>query len=231
MAEAVVVIEDEPDILEVIVYNLTREKFRVLSARDGEAGFHLIGEALPDLVLLDLMLPGMDGLDVCRQLKADPHTRRIPIIMVTAKGEERDVVTGLDAGADDYITKPFGPKALVARVRAVLRRGRAPVDGSDGERLVRDGIVIDKGRHEVLVNNHPVVFTATELRLLHYLAIHPGRVFTRDQLVNQVMSDDTLVLDRNIDVHVGAIRKKLGPYRDLIQTIRAVGYRFRDSQE
>jgi DNA-binding response OmpR family regulator len=174
------------------------------------------------------MLPRLDGVEVCRRLKTDPRTRNIPVIMVTAKGEESDVVLGLGVGADDYITKPFKTKELLARVGAVLRRGPLRNDIDPTERISREGVVIDAGKHEVTVDGQPVVFTATEFRLLHYMARHPGRVFTREQLISQVIGDDAIILDRNIDVHVRALRKKIGENRDLIETIRGVGYRFRE---
>jgi DNA-binding response OmpR family regulator len=177
------------------------------------------------------MLPGMDGLEVCRKLKEDPLTRTIPIVMVTAKGEESDVVLGLGLGADDYVTKPFSPRELIARVKTVLRRGPLREDIGAGERVSRDGVVIDAVRHELRVDDVSVPITATEMRLLHYLASHPGRVFTRDQLLSRVIGEHAIVIDRNIDVHIGALRRKLGTHRDLIDTVRGVGYRFRDLGE
>ncbi len=228
--EKIVVIEDEADILEVLQYNLKREGYTVVASRDGEQGLDSVRRENPDLVLLDLMLPGLDGLEVCKRLQADPVTANVPVIMVTAKGEESDVVSGLQIGADDYVTKPFSPKELLARVKAVLRRGPVrEARGGGGDRIVRDGLVIEAAKHSVVVDGATVVFTATELRLLHFLAAHPGRVFTRDQLLSRAIGDHAVVIDRNIDVHIGAIRRKLGPYRELIETIRGVGYRFRDS--
>src|SRR5690606_34994440 len=185
--ETSVVIEDETDILDVIEYNLAREGYRVRTYRDGEQGLLAVRRDAPDLVLLDLMLPGLDGLEVCRRLKQDPVTRAIPIVMVTAKGEESDVVLGLGVGADDYIAKPFSPKELVARVGAVLRRGPLKEERLARERIVIDGLVIDAGRHAVTVDGEPVRCTATEMRLLHFLASHPGRVFTRDHLLSRVI--------------------------------------------
>ena len=220
-------IEDESDILELMDYNLTRAGYEVFGIENGEEGLQCVLQETPDLVLLDLMLPGLDGLEVCRRLKMEPSTRGIPIIMVSARGEESDVVLGLGLGADDYVTKPFSPQELVARVGAVLRRGATQSD--EAARIEREGIVVDPSRHEVRVDGETVVFTATELRLLHYLASHPGRVFTRDQLLDRTVGDNAVVLDRNIDVHVRAIRKKLGERRDVIETIRGVGYRFKDS--
>jgi len=226
--ERILVVEDEPDIASLLEYNLGREGYSVSVVSDGEEAVDRIVAEAPDLVLLDLMLPGLDGLEVCRRIKQDPATRNVPIIMVTAKGEESDLVLGLGLGADDYVTKPFSPKEVLARVRAVLRR----VSGSEaspakGGRIVVGDIVIDPVRHEVLVDEAHVDFTATQFRLLNVLASSSGRVFTRDQLLSRVISGNVLVTDRNIDVHIRAIRKKLGAHRDLIETIRGVGYRFR----
>jgi two-component system phosphate regulon response regulator PhoB len=222
-----VVIEDEPDILEVLTYNLEREGFKVHAAEDGEAGLALVRKRNPDVVLLDLMLPGRDGLEVCRALKADPVTRDIPVVIVTAKGEESDVVLGLGLGADDYVVKPFSPKVLLARVKSVLRRGSQRELGT-AERIAHQGVVIDIARHKVTVDDEVVIFTPTELRLLHFLASHPGRVFTRDHLLSRCIGEHAVVIDRNIDVHIRAIRKKLGERRDLVETVRGVGYRFSD---
>jgi two-component system phosphate regulon response regulator PhoB len=226
--DRIVVIEDEADILEVLHYNLTREGYRVATSQDGEEGLERVRDEAPDLVLLDLMLPGLDGIEVCRRLKSDPVTASIPVIMVTAKGEETDIVLGLQMGADDYVTKPFSPRELTARVKAVLRRGQLKTEQAAGERVQRGGLVVDSVRHVVSVDGEPVTVTATEMRLLHFLASNPGRVFTRDQLVSRAIGDRAVVVDRNIDVHIGAIRRKLGPYRDLIETLRGVGYRFKD---
>jgi two-component system alkaline phosphatase synthesis response regulator PhoP len=226
--EKIVVIEDEDDILEVIAYNLKREGYEVITSTSGEDGLEKIEKSSPQLVVLDLMLPEIDGLELCRKLKSDPLTRSIPVIMVTAKGEESDVVLGLGVGADDYVTKPFSPKELVARVKALLRRSRVRPEGDSRERIAFGGVVIDPQRHDVQVDGEPVTLTATEFRLLHFLASHPGRVFTRDHLLTRVIGEEAIVIDRNIDVHVRAIRKKLGGHRELIETIRGVGYRFKD---
>ena len=225
----IVVIEDEVDILEVINYNLSKEGFDVCSALDGEEGLALVKKEVPDLVLLDLMLPGLDGIEICRKLKTDYSTRSIPIIMVTAKGEESDIVLGLGMGADDYMVKPFRPRELMARIRSVLRRGDFI---EEGEGLVSiDELVIDINRHEVKLEGKKIVLTAMEFKLLHFLASHPGQVFTRENLLNHVSSDDTFIIDRNIDVHIRSIRKKLNKHRELIETIHRVGYRFRDKDQ
>ncbi len=222
------IVEDEADIREVIEYNMTREGYGTLCASDGAAGLKLAREHSPDLVFLDLMLPEIDGVEVCRRLKADPLTSSIPIIMVTAKGEESDIVLGLGLGADDYIVKPFRPKELVARAKAVLRRGGPREEQGSSERVIRGGLIIDVPRHEVLLDGKSVSFTPTEFRLLYTLASHPGRVFTRDQLLSRVIGDNAIVIDRNIDVHVRAVRKKMGGLRAVVETIRGIGYRFRD---
>ena len=223
------IVEDEPDILQVLQYNLRREGFETMAVSDGSVGLALIEKNLPALVLLDLMLPGMGGLEICRRLKSDPRTRNIRVIMVTAKGEESDIVLGLGIGADDYITKPFSPKELVARVQAVLRRSHANANAGTEEPVVFEELLIDPNRHKVTCSGTTIELTATEFRLLHYLINHPGRVFTRAQLLNRVLGDNIAVVDRNIDVHIRAIRKKVGG--NFIETIRGIGYRFKDKSQ
>ena len=223
----IIVIEDEPDIQEVIVHNLLRDGYQVDATPNGERGLELVRRLDPDLVLLDLMLPGLDGVEICRRMKSDPRTRTVSIIMVTARGEESDVVLGLGLGADDYVCKPFSPRELMERVRAVLRRGPLQ-DHQTRARIVVGDAVIDSGRHEVRVAGRRIDLTASEFRLLHCLASQPGRVFTRNQLLNRVVGEDTFIDDRNIDVHVGAVRRKLGAHRHLVETVRGVGYRFHD---
>jgi len=224
----IVVVEDEPDILQVLSYNLKKEGFKVKSALDGSRGLELIQQHLPDLVMLDLMLPGMDGLQICQQLKQQASTQNIPIIMVTAKGEESDVVLGLGVGADDYIAKPFSPKELIARVKAVIRRSELNSQQPQTTAIQIDRLHIDANKHKVALDGTEVKLTATEFRLLHYFARHPGRVFSRELLLNQAFGSDADVVDRNIDVHIRAIRKKIDPDQYYIETIRGVGYRFRD---
>lgn len=222
-------IEDEPDIQDIVAYNLRREGYQVSSALSGEDGLKLISRNLPDLILLDLMLPGMDGLEVCRHLRTQPETRNIPIIMVTAKGEESDVVLGLGLGADDYIAKPFSPKELVARIQAVLRRSKESSSPSeDRSKIVYGELIIEPPKHKVTLAGEELVFTASEFKMLSVLASHPGRVFTREQLINQSLGENVVVVDRNIDVHIRAIRKKLGQHSSFIETIRGIGYRFTD---
>ena len=221
----ILVVEDEPDLCEVIRYNLQGEGFELIGTGDGEEGWRLVREQHPQLVLLDLMLPGMDGLEICRRMKEDEATRGIAVIMVTARGEESDIVLGLELGADDYVTKPFSPRELVARVKAVLRRDRREGEAATG-RLVADPIVIDRDRHEVKVDDRRIDLTPTEFRLLEALATSPGRVFTREQLIRQAIGEGVVVTERNVDVHIKSLRKKLGDARGLIETIRGVGYRF-----
>jgi DNA-binding response OmpR family regulator len=224
----IVIIEDEPDILEVLSYNLKREGFDVFSATNGPLGLSLVEKELPDLLLLDLMLPGLDGIDICSAIKNNPASQNTLIIMVTAKGEESDIVLGLGVGADDYITKPFSPKELVARVKAVLRRGQLVDTVSQSEKIQVGDLSIDTSKFEVYIGSNEIRLTATEFRLLHYLASNPGRVFSREQLLSRAMGDDVVVVDRNIDVHIRGIRKKMDIDPPLIETIRGVGYRLRD---
>ncbi len=225
--ETVLIIEDDSDIVELLQYNLEREGYAVLTATNGEVGLQDAQTRRPGLVLLDLMLPAMDGLDVCRQLKQREDTREIPLIMVTAKGEEADVVSGLELGADDYITKPFSPREVVARIRAVLRRGQAR-GGRKKTHIELGEVTLDLDRFEVCVHGEVIPFTRAEFRLLWALASSPGRVFTRDDLVERLTDGEAVILDRNVDVHVSAIRKKLGEAAAMIGTVRGVGYKFKD---
>ena len=227
--EHILVIEDEEDILALVHYNLSKEGYKVATAISGEEGLKSARANPPDLVLLDLMLPGMDGLDVCRALKKDAALAQVPVVMMSAKGEEADVVAGLELGADDYVTKPFSPKILISRVRAVLRRGRGVDRGEaeEGAVLHRGDLCIHPGRNEVLVQGVPVELTFTEFRVLHFLAGRPGWVFTRYQIVNAVRGEDYSVTDRAVDVQIVGLRKKLGACGDYIETVRGVGYRFK----
>jgi two-component system phosphate regulon response regulator PhoB len=225
--ETILVIEDEEDIRELVRYNLVKEGYRVAQAMSGEEGFQSAKNNHPGLILLDLMLPGLDGLEVCRLLKANPKTQHIPIVMLTAKGEESDIVTGLELGADDYLTKPFSPKILVARLRTVLRRKAKETTDDEIPLKVRD-IAIHPGRHEVTVKGKPVTLTCTEFQLLHFLAKRPGWVFTRQQIVDAVRGEDYPVTDRSVDVQMVGLRKKLVSCGDSIETVRGVGYRFKE---
>ena len=226
--QKIVIVEDEPDILEMLSYNLRREQFDVVEVSDGAKAVAVIQKQLPNVVLLDLMLPGMDGLEICRQLKSNETTANIAIIMVTAKGEESDIVLGLGMGADDYISKPFSPKELIARVKALVRRSAVRPNLSNPDIIEIDGLKVDSSKHRVKMNDVDIILTATEFRILHHLAAKPGQVFTRDQLMDQTIGNDAIVVDRNIDVHIRAIRKKLGEENLFIETIRGVGYRFKE---
>jgi two-component system phosphate regulon response regulator PhoB len=223
----ILVVDDEEDIIELVRYNLSREGYKVLCAASGEEGLKTARAENPDLIVLDLMLPGVDGLDVTRRLKVDDTTRKIPIVMLTAKGEESDIVTGLELGAEDYITKPFSPRVLVARVRAVLRRGLK--DKSEEKEVLKiHEITIHPGRHEVLVNEKPVRLTFTEFGILNFLVRRPGWVFTRNQIVDAVRGEDYYVTDRSVDVQIVGLRKKLGKAGKHIETVRGVGYRIKE---
>jgi two-component system phosphate regulon response regulator PhoB len=225
--EKILIIEDEKDVLDLIDYNLSKEGYIVRTAKTGEAGLEITNKELPDLIILDLMLPGIDGLEICRTLKKTSRTDSIPIVMLTAKGEESDIVTGLELGADDYITKPFSTKVLIARVRAILRRGKIKA-GDENTKLVVGDLAIDPDRHEVIFKNKKIDLTSTEFKLLHYLARKPGRVFSRYQIVDAVKGADYPVTERSVDVQIVGLRKKLGESGKYISTIRGIGYKFRD---
>jgi len=225
--KTIFVVEDEEDILELLRYHLAREGYSVSTAANGAQALKLIAQKIPALVLLDLMLPGLSGLEICRSLKKDPQTAAIPIMMVTAKNEESDVVLGLELGADDYLMKPFSMKVLVARVHALLRRRAAPAADTDAVIRIHD-LVINPGRHEVLIKGKPVEMTFSELRILHLLARRPGWVMTREQIVDAVRGEDYAVTDRAVDVQIVGLRKKLGSRAEYIETVRGVGYRFKE---
>lgn len=224
----ILIIEDEEDIRELVKYNLQRDGFTVLEAGSGEKGLTTVERTPPDLILLDLMLPGKDGLDICRMLKRNERTQNIPVVMMTARGEESDIVMGLELGAEDYVVKPFSPKVLCARVKAVLRRNASAPELSPDDVLTIHDIVIHPGRHEVLVKEKPVDLTATEFRVLHFLARRPGWVFTRYQIVDAVHGEDYPVTERSVDVQVVGLRRKLKRAGKYIETVRGIGYRFRD---
>jgi two-component system alkaline phosphatase synthesis response regulator PhoP len=224
--ERILVVDDEEDILELVRFNLEREGYNVMCTISGEETLPIARREHPDLIVLDLMLPGMDGLEVARQLKGNSDTKKVPIVMLTAKGEEADIVTGLELGADDYITKPFSPRILLARVRAVLRRKGH--ETQDKNTIIQThNLVIHPGRHEVMVNGDPIQLTFTEFGILHYLARRPGWVFTRSQIVDEVRGVDYYVTERSVDVQIVGLRKKLGTVGKYIETVRGVGYRFR----
>ena len=226
--EKILIVEDEEDVLELVRYNLEKDGYLTDCATTGRAGLGKSKTGVPDLVLLDLMLPEIDGLEVCRLIKADPETAAIPVIMLTAKGTEADIVAGLEMGADDYITKPFSPRVLLARVKAVLRRHDVP-DQTDTTPLRIHDIEIDPGRHRVLVRGKQVKLTSTEFNLLRFLAARPGWVFTRYQIVDAIHGNDYPVTDRSIDVQIVGLRRKLGTAGKYIETVRGVGYRFEEA--
>ena len=225
--ERVLVVDDEEDLLELVEYNLTKEGYRVVCVATGEAAINEARSSLPDLVVLDLLLPRVDGLDVCKVLKNDPKTQLIPIIMLTAKSEEADVVAGLELGADDYLTKPFSPRVLLARIKAVLRR-RAQDSQEDPQTIRVHNLLIHPGRHEALLAGKPLDLTFTEFRLLHFLARKPGWAFSRSQIVDAVKGEDYPVTERSVDVQVVGLRKKLGSMGVYVETVRGVGYRFKE---
>ena len=227
----IIVVEDEADIQDIVAYNLKREGYDVLTAGRGDQGLSLIQAKNPDLVILDIMLPGIDGLTICQQLRAEAKTKALPIIILSAKEEESDVVIGLGLGADDYMPKPFSPRELLARVKALLRRATAQESQGQeqGQDQIRHGdLIIDIDRHQASLQGVALKLTATEFKLLMALASHPGRAFSREQLLNRVVGDAVVVVDRNIDVHIRSVRKKLGVQTGLIETVRGVGYRFAD---
>jgi two-component system phosphate regulon response regulator PhoB len=226
VSQEILVVDDEADIRELIRYNLARAGYRVLEAGDGEQALELIRSQQPALVVLDLMLPGMDGLDLCRTVKADPILKCIPIIVVSARGEEVDVVAGLELGADDYLAKPFSPRVLLARIKSVLRRSSTqPIDARAVLKV--DTLSVNPLRREVRIEGVVTELSNTEFKLLHFLMQHPGVVFTRNQIVDGVHGDDYPVTDRSVDVQVVGLRKKLGECGAFIETVRGVGYRFR----
>ena len=225
--ELILVVEDDEDIQELVRYNLAQAGYRVILAGTGEEGLKATRTKVPDLVLLDIMLPGMDGLEVCRLLSAQDDMRHVPIIMLTAKGEEADIVTGLQMGAADYITKPFSPRVLLARIKVVLRRQSRAEDHAEQPLKLGD-IQIHPGRREVRVKGKPVELTYTEFGVLHFLARHPGWVYTREQIVDAVHGEDYPVTDRSIDVQMVNLRRKLGAAGDNVETVRGVGYRYKE---
>jgi two-component system phosphate regulon response regulator PhoB len=225
--ETILVVDDEEDILELVRFTLSREGFTIHCAASGEEAWDLLKTQRVHLLVLDLMLPGMDGLALARRIKSEPSTQAVPIVMLSAKGEEADIVTGLELGADDYVTKPFSPRILTARVRAVLRRQSQP-DSTEDEVLEIEDLVIDSGRRSVLAGGSAVQLTYTEFQVLSFLARRPGWVFTRTQIVDAVRGDDYPVTDRSVDVQIVGLRKKLGDSGHYIETVRGVGYRFKE---
>lgn len=225
--QRVLVVDDEQDLLQLVEYNLEKNGFDVTCVETGEDALRSARANQPDVMVLDLMLPGLDGLEVCRSIKGEARTRDIPVVMLTAKGEESDVVKGLEMGADDYVTKPFSPKVLVARINAVLRR-KAVGDPDETAVLKQDRLTIHPGRHEATIDGEPIELTYTEFRILQLLARRPGWVYTRTQIVDQVQGQNVAVTDRSVDVHIVSLRRKLGECAEYIETVRGVGYRFKD---
>jgi two-component system phosphate regulon response regulator PhoB len=223
--QRILIIEDERALTKVLAYNLEREGYEVTVAHDGVEGLRRAQTHPPDLVILDLMLPGMDGLEVCRELRSGEATRSIPILMLTAKAEETDQIVGFSLGADDYVTKPFSVKVLVQRIKALKRRAEAPAESGV---LTHQGVQIDRVRHRASVDGKPLDLTPTEFRLLECLLRQPGRAFSRHQLMDAAIGDGAIVLERTIDVHIKTLRRKLGTAGDLIETVRGVGYRFNE---
>jgi two-component system alkaline phosphatase synthesis response regulator PhoP len=224
----ILVVDDEKDIRDLLDFNLAKNNYGVRSVGTGEDALAAIKNEIPDVVLLDLMLPGMDGLEVCKQLRGEAATKELPIIMISAKGEEADVVVGLELGADDYVTKPFSPRVLLARIRAVLRRREEKKQGKPGF-IANERLVIDLDRHEARFDGQLLSLTALEMRILSTLAGAPGKVFTRYQIVEATQGVGVGVTDRSVDVHIVSLRRKLGQAAHLIETVRGVGYRFSES--
>jgi two-component system phosphate regulon response regulator PhoB len=233
MKKFVLIVEDEEDIRELVSYHLLKEGFQVASVPSGEEALALAEKQLPDLILLDVMLPGIDGMTVCQRLRASARTKDVAVVMLTAKSEETDIVRGLNLGATDYVTKPFSPRILLARIRAVLRH-KSPTtateeeDGESDEVISMHNMVIHPGRHEVRVDDCPVTLSSTEFRVLYFLASRPGWVFSRQQILDGVHGDNYAITDRAVDVQIVGLRKKLGDAGKYIETVRGVGYRFKE---
>ena len=226
MPRTILVIDDEPELVKLLDYNLSKAGYLVISAKDGEAGLAAARKHAPDAIILDIMMPGLDGWEVCKRLRQDPVTAAMPLLMLTAKGEEGDRVLGLELGADDYLTKPFGVRELVARVKALLRRLEAAA--ASPEVLKTGKLVIDSSRRTVSAAGKLVALTATEFNLLKALAGKEGRVISREDLLSLARGDDVAVMDRTVDVHVASLRKKLGKHGEMIETVRGVGYRLKE---
>jgi two-component system phosphate regulon response regulator PhoB len=220
------IVEDDRSLAEVLDYNLRQEGYDTLVSNDGQEGLRKTRLRSPDLVVLDLMLPMIDGLEICRRLRADPVTRNTLVLMLTAKAEETDEVVGFSVGADDYVAKPFSVKVLLERIRALLRR-RDNTNANENL-LVSQGVMVDRERHRVTIDEKLLDLTPSEFSLLESLIRQPGRVFSRSELIDSALGGDSLVLERTIDVHIRSLRKKLGPHAILVETVRGIGYRFRD---
>jgi len=223
--EKILIIEDDQDIVEMLEYNLREEGYDTFSALNGKDGVALAKKEQPNLIILDIMLPILDGFEVCRMLKSDEIAAQIPVIILSAKSQETDKIVGLELGADDYMTKPFSPRELIARIRAILRRGK---EQRSERRIQRGDIVIDSTRHRVQVGADDISLTFTEFKLLEFMARRPGVVFSRAQILDAVSGEETMVYDRTVDAHIKSLRHKLGPAKDYIETIRGAGYRFKE---
>ena len=228
MPSKVLIVEDDPDIVDILSYNLKQADLKVTSVPDGSSALAEVKRRLPDLILLDLMLPKVDGLEVCRLLKGEPETKNVPIIMITAKGEEVDRIVGLELGADDYIIKPFSPREVVLRVRSVLKRSVANSQKEITAKIDANGVIIDIDRRQVNYKGKPINLTATEFDLLLILAKTPGRVFTRNLLMDLVWGQDYYGVDRTVDTHMSRLRQKLGGGGKNLQTVHGIGYRFKE---
>ena len=226
MPRTILVIDDEPELVKLLDYNLSKAGYLVISAKDGESGLAAARKHAPDAIILDIMMPGLDGWEVCKRLRQDPATASLPLLMLTAKGEEGDRVLGLELGADDYVTKPFGVRELIARVKALLRRLEAAA--ASPEILKTGKLIIDSSRRTVSAGGKLIALTATEFNLLKALAEKEGRVISREDLLSLARGDDVAVMDRTVDVHVAALRKKLGKHGEMIETVRGVGYRIKE---
>lgn len=222
----ILIVEDDRSLAEVLEYNLRQDGYQTAVANDGQDGLRQARLKAPDLVLLDLMLPMVDGLEVCRRLRADPVTRNMLVLMLTAKAEETDEVVGFSVGTDDYVSKPFSVKVLLERIRALLRRREG--SENDGNVMVSQGVMIDRERHRVTIEERPLDLTPSEFGVLESLIRQPGRVFSRSELIDSALGGDSLALERTIDVHIRSLRKKLGQHEVLVETVRGIGYRFRD---
>jgi phosphate regulon transcriptional regulator PhoB len=233
MQKKILVVDDEKDIIDLIAYNLKKEGFSVIEALDGEQALKHIETGRPDLVILDLMLPGVAGLDVCKWIRKRPDTETLPIIMLTAKGEQLDKILGLEMGADDYITKPFHVRELIARIRAVLRRSEGPRREKETATFTFEGLHVDYQTYEVTVEGKRIDLSPTEIRLLHFLTGHPGRVYSRDQLLDHLWKDEAFVEPRTVDVHISRLRAMIEKDKEIpkyIMTVRGIGYKFADPE-
>jgi two-component system alkaline phosphatase synthesis response regulator PhoP len=230
MPPSALIVEDENEIADLVKFHLEREGMQVSVARNGRKAIEMVQGSGFDLIVLDLMLPDLDGLEICRRLKGQDRTKEIPVVMLTARGEESDIVAGLEMGADDYVTKPFSPRVLMARLRNALRKTGA-TEPTERVSLVNGRLLIDRERHVVTVDGQTIELTVTEFGILHFLALRPGFVRTRDQIISAVHGRNTVLSSRTVDVHVTAVRRKLGALGECVQTVRGVGYRFRDPND